>query len=461
MKILKNISIKFKVTLWYTIFMTLLVILALGLLLSFSTTRVLSGANNRLKNTVIRSYKEISFRDNRLQFDDDFTYLGLEKGIYLSVYDVEGNFLHGRLPSYYKGTPSLIMDQLQQEYDFYTQWYIYDYCMYIEGYGNLWVRGITSQTESDRIMTTILRFSMIILPFVVICIAIGGYLIIRRALTPLDTMIVTARKISTGNDLSQRIQLPDRQDEVHRMAYTFDQMMDRLENAFEAEKQFTSDVSHELRTPVSVILSQCEYGLSQDISKEEMTECLHSIMTQTKKMSGLISQLLTLARSDSGKQQLQLELINLSELAEIIMEEQQPWANEKNITITGNISPDIFMQADETMMMRLFINLISNSITYGKENGHIWVALSCQDGQITGSVSDDGIGIPEEHLENIWKRFYQVNPSRSSSDGHGAGLGLPMVKWIVTAHGGKICTDSTPEKGTAFTFTFYSNAEKI
>ena len=112
------------------------------------------------------------------------------------------------------------------------------------------------------------------------------------------------------------------------------------------------------------------------------------------------------------------------------------------------------------MMMRFFINLISNSITYGKVNGHIWISLHIRDGDIHGSVSDDGIGIPKEHLENIWKRFYQADPSRSSSNGSGAGLGLPMVRWIVTAHRGEIHVESTPGKGTAFIFSFPNTSDK-
>ena len=131
---MKKLSIKIKITLWYTLFMTLLVILSLGLLLTVSNTRVLSNTGNRLKNTVIKSFKEVEYRQGSLKIDDDFTALGIEEGIYLSVYDGAGNFLYGRLPSYYNGTASLIMDELQQEYDFYTQWYLSMYSLH-ESYG--------------------------------------------------------------------------------------------------------------------------------------------------------------------------------------------------------------------------------------------------------------------------------------------------------------------------------------
>jgi len=457
---MKKLSIKIKITLWYTVFMLLMVVLTLSLLLLVSNTQVLSSAENRLKKTVVRSFREIRYNAGSLTFMNDWNTLGIEEGIYLSVYDTYGNFIYGRLPSYYTGTASLIMDTLQQEYDFYTQWYVYDYCTEIEGYGSLWVRGITSQTTTERTMVTLLRFSLVIFPFFLLCILIGGYLIIRRSLAPLDKVTATASAISQGNDLSRRIQLKNGDDEVHRLAHTFDHMMDRLQDVFEREKQFTSDVSHELRTPTAVILSQCEYALLEDSTLEEQSKSLETIQRQGKKMSRLISQLLTLSRADSGRLTIQPEEINLSQLAEIICEEQAEMAAAKNITIQQNIQPDLYLFADETMMMRFFINLINNAITYGKENGHIRLTLSNKNGLIEGSIEDDGIGIPKEHLENIWKRFYQVDSSRSSINSQGAGLGLPMVKWIAEAHGGQIRVESEYGIGTAFFFSFPLRPDK-
>ncbi len=454
---MKNLSIKFKITLWYTVFMILLVALTLGLLLFISNTRVLSSTSNRLKSTVSRSFKEIKYNDGSLSFRDDFNSLGIGEGIYLSAYDSAGNFLYGRLPSYYSGTPYLIMDELQQEYDFYTQWYLYDYCMEIEGYGPLWVRGITSQTATERMMITLLRMALIIFPFFLLCILIGGYFIIRRALAPLDKVTGTAYAISQGSDLSRRIQLKEGDDEVHRLAHTFDHMMDRLQDSFEREKQFTSDVSHELRTPTTVILSQCEYGLSEDSSEQERLKCLTVIQRQGKKMSQLISQLLTLSRADSGRLVLQKEQLNLSLLAEMVCEEQAELARVKEISIETNIQPDLHLLADEMMMMRFFINLISNAITYGRTGGHIQLTLSRKANRIEGFVQDDGIGIEARHLDHIWERFYQADCSRSSAKNHGAGLGLPMVKWIVQAHDGLIRVESRPDVGTSFFFSFPLN----
>lgn len=455
---MKHMTIKKKITLWYTVFMTLFVVLALSLLLFIVNGRILSDARLRLKDTVTRSYHEIEYEDGVLKFDDDLNYLG--EGIYLSVYDNGGALVYGRIPSTFSGASTLIMDELRQVRARDTLWYVYDYCRNIDGYGNLWVRGIVSQSRTDAVLRTIVLFSLILFPFFVLCMALGGYSIIKKALRPLTSMAETAEQISTGSDLTRRIRLAPGEDEVHRLADTFDGMMDRLQASFEAEKQFTSDVSHELRTPISVILSQCEYALGETSAAEEQREAFRSITSQAKKMNGLISQLLTLARAESRKTALHLETVNVSELAEMVCEEQEFAAKEKQISIHTQLPPKLLMRGDETMLIRLFINLISNSISYGKQGGNIWVELHPEGNNVAGSVTDDGIGIPEDQLDKIWGRFYQVDPARSSSGKEasrsGYGLGLPMVKWIVQAHGGSIQAESRPEQKTRFSFQFPS-----
>lgn len=438
--------------------MALLIILTLIVLFSISSVQVLSDARARLRNTVLQAFSEIDYEDGLLTFDDDINYL--EEGVYISVYDAQGYLLYGRTPTGFSGASTLIMDQMQQVGSGQDFWYVYDYCQSVDGYGNLWIRGVASHSRSDSILRIITNAALILLPFFVALIALGGYLITAKALRPLSAMTETARAISEGNDLTRRIRLGSGRDEVHVLAHTFDQMMERLQSSFETEKQFTSDVSHELRTPVAVILSQCEYASQEGTPPEELRGSIGVIGAQARKMSALISQLLTLARADSGKQKLQYELVNLSELAEIIVEEQSIAAEEKGITLLTDIQPEILLRADETMMMRLFINLISNSITYGKPDGHTLVTLSANEAEITGSVQDDGIGIPADKLDKIWQRFYQVDPARTSGSSSGSGLGLSMVKWIVQAHGGRIEVSSRLGEGSCFTFHFFRQTDK-
>lgn len=447
---MKSWSIKFKITLWYTVFMTLLILVVLWLLFSIGSSRLLIDARQRLQNVVMGAYDEIEYENGALVFDDDIKDLG--EGVYLSVYSPAGAFLYGKVPAFFDASSPLIMDSIRESGEGSYIWHVYDYCQYVEGYGNLWIRGISSRSNSDSALRTILRLALISLPFFVLCIALGGYSIIRKALLPLSEMTATAARISGGKNLTERIIIDSGKDEVHKLGYTFNCMMDRLQTSFENEKQFTSDVSHELRTPISVILSQCEYAAAEDTADEERRKCLAVIMEQSKKMSALVSQLLTLARADNGRQKLGSELLNLSELTEIIVQEQQTIAARKGISLVTDIQPDVLMCGDETMMMRLLINLISNSITYGKENGRTDIALSAEEHAVTCCITDNGIGIPADKLDKIWQRFYQIEPSRSAARGTGAGLGLSMAKWIVQAHGGTITAESRLGEGSRFTF---------
>lgn len=243
-------------------------------------------------------------------------------------------------------------------------------------------------------------------------------------------------------------------DEIYQLADTFDRMLDKIQESFERERRFTSDASHELRTPVSVIVTQAEYGLRHEHPSGNLKEGLEIILKQSRKMSRMISQLLMLARAEQGREKIQKERFDLSEMVETLADEEREKAKRKNISIWTECQPALYLEGDETLLMRCFINLIENAITYGNENGNIWICLFGKENEIHGYIRDDGIGISEEHLPKIWERFYQVDASRAASAEGNSGLGLSMVKWIVGAHGGTITAESQYGKGTVFRFQF-------
>lgn len=444
-------SIKLKITLWYTLFLILFVGFSLGLLLYFSASKIFSTIDSQLQNTVIKSFKEISYKNDSLVFDSDFHLLGLEKGIYLSVYDKDGIFLYGDLPSYYSGSSHLTMGYLQEEYDFYTNWKIYDYQFELDGYGPVWIRGITSQTDKEGWMVTIIKASVLFLPFFVLAVSLGGFHIIKKTLAPLDHLNSISSKIGNGNDLSKRTHLPPKKDEVHLLASTFDHMMERLEESFLREKQFTSDVSHELRTPLSVILAESEFALLEDATLEEKNESLSVIHRQTKKMTELVSQLLVLARADQNTAPIQKELLKLTSLFDFVAETMDALLKEKEIHLNLNIPASLYCNGDENMLLRLFTNLVSNAIRYGNKNGNIWITACEKEDQIVVTIKDDGIGISKEDLPKIFDRFYQADSARQRNNNAGYGLGLSFCKWITEAHGGSIAVSSELSRGTEFT----------
>ena len=314
----------------------------------------------------------------------------------------------------------------------------------------IWVRGIVKDFADQSAFSFALKIAAVAFPGLIIIAAAGGYIITRRGFGPVREMIETAEEISRDGNFSRRIETGSHEegkppkDEIQKLALTFNDMFDKIEDAFEKEKQFTSDVSHELRTPLSVIISQSEYAFEDS---EYRQQALEVINREAKRMSGLVGRLLTIARSDAGRLTPEFEKINLSELCETVAEQQSYIAGERNITVKTDIEPEVFISADEPMMIRILLNLVDNSIKYGKDGGNITISLSREGNSAKMSVEDDGIGIAEKDLEKIWERFYRVDQSRSRE---GTGLGLAMVKALVKAHNGRIEAASSPGKGSRF-----------
>lgn len=445
---MNRFSIKLKITFWYMGLMISLAALFLIIIFYISENIIHSNEYSYLKNIVKNSFREIKYTNGELVIDDDLqTKIDT---IQISVYNRNLEFVYGDNPFNFKFNDTFsekdVIKTVRHEKE---KWYVYESKKNYPGYGDVWVRGVLTSVGASRAIETVIFISLIGFPFFLIFAGISGYIVTKNAFNPINKIRSAAEKINEGNDLSQRINLGEGKDEIYTLANTFDTMFDRLQSSFEREVQFTSDVSHELRTPIAVIMSQAEFGENDAVSLEESKKLFNVILTEARRMSQLVSQLLTLSRMDRGNQKLNFEYINISELAEIAIDSQKSNARMKNIQITEDILPDTFTYADETMIMRVFVNLISNAVTYGKENGNISVKVTKSNGKIISSISDDGIGIPEEHIDKIWIRFYQVDPSRNNSN---MGLGLSMVKWIVEAHKGNIYVESKTNEGTVFTF---------
>lgn len=447
---MNKMTIRFRVTLWYTIAMTVLVIIMASILFFVSSQQAFMDASVRIRRAVQDNVDEIEMEDGVLEWDQDLDFF--DDGTYLSIYQEDGRFIEGKLPKNFENSTAFLHGELQKIKEQNKEWFIYDELVEIEGYGSIWIRGVASHDEAASAINNMVRISFIILPILIILIAFIGYTITKRAFQPVKQIIDTAKHISEGSDLSRRIHIGSGKDEIILLANTFDEMLNRLQESFERERQFTMDVSHELRTPTSVIVSECEYAMENAETAEELKKSVGIILDHTSKMAKMISQLLTLAHTESPEKILHIEEINISEIAEIIAEEQKESAKAKNITISTDIQGDIYIRADETMIMRVFINLISNAVKYGKEDGNILVSLKWSEDMVTGAVKDDGIGILEKDLPKIWNRFFQVDRSRTSKKEDGLGLGLSMVKWMIEAHRGTIEVESSIEEGTVFTF---------
>lgn len=446
---MKRISIKWKLTLMYTFFMMILVGITWAVLLSLSNREILSSVKQQLKDQVYGSLDEVEYEDGTLDIDSDI--MNVEDGIFLSVYNENEELIYGKVPADFPEAPSLKNDELKTVSANGVTWYTFDSMQTINGYGDVYIRGILSVTKTEQSIQILIHMSLIIMPMLVVLAAVLGYFFIGRMLRPVDTMIHTVLEIQESEDLSKRIKRAKAQDEFYRLAGCFNDMLSRMETSFQREKQFTSDVSHELRTPIAVILSHCDYLMEQDTLPKDCYKELEIIQQRAANMAQMVSQLLLLSRPNPNISPLNTELLNISELTEMAAEEERMAAEVKQIQIHTDIEPGIMTAADQTLLIRLWVNLINNAIQYGKEGGCITVTLKRTKTHILGAVEDNGIGIQPEELPYIWERFYQADPSRTSEQS-GAGLGLPMVKWIAEAHGGHIEVTSTKNVGSKFTF---------
>ena len=441
-----NNSIKFKISLWYMGTMILLVISSLSIVFYISENIIHSSVRTYLKEVVNHRLDYLTIKDGEIIIDSNFD--TMIQNVEIAIYDKDFKFLYGNSPNGFEMNNEKSKDDKIVIIRSHNQkWYVYNKMINLGDYGKVWIRGVMPNIGQSSAIETVIQISFVILPFFLILSAIGGYIITNNAFTPMEKIREIAEKINEGNDLSKRINLENGADELRTLANTFDVMFDRLQKSFENEVQFTSDVSHELRTPITVILTQAEYGKEYINSLKEAQNSFKIIEKEGQKMSKLVSQLLTLSRMERGKQKLHLENIDLSELLEMSVETQISCAKSKNIKFITKIAPEVYANIDEMMIMRVFTNLISNAISYGKENGTITVELFSKGNRII-KISDDGIGIAKDQLDKIWLRFYQVDPSKN---GDNSGLGLSMVKKIIELHNGKIFVKSELGKGTTFT----------
>lgn len=440
---MKRLSIKFRVTLWFALLMLIIEALVLTFIMIINGTVVTNDPESRLISVVNHNVNEVEFDRQQFEFNDIHYY---RKGVYTILYDANGTVMRGTAPAEFTANPPLQNNSVRTVACGDTSFYVYDVNVDMV-VGSVWLRGIIPTEATGGVMAAIVPVAWSVLPVLLVLSVLGGYLIAWSAMRPVKRLSETVNDISDGQDLKARINLGKGTDEVHQLAASFNNMFDRLERSFEAEQQFTSDASHELRTPTTVILAECSYAKKNAQSEEDYQAALDVIERQAEKMSVLIKSLLEITRLDQGTQKVSMEYADLSDLVSIVCDEQALVA-QKGIRLARNIQPDIYADIDVFLISRMLQNLIDNAYKFGVQDGYISVSLCRADAGALLTVRDNGIGIAPENLDKIWQRFYQAEESHRSQNG--MGLGLSMVRQIVTLHGGTISVDSAVGKGTTF-----------
>jgi heavy metal sensor kinase len=286
-------------------------------------------------------------------------------------------------------------------------------------------------------------------PLLLLVAAGGGYWLSRRALSPVDALVRTARQVG-GTNLSGRLQRLDTGDELQRLSDTLNEMLDRIESAFQRITQFTADASHELRTPVSLIRTEAELALRRSRGEAEYKESLRHILLEAERTTVLIEQLLAMARADSGSETLHLQPVDLRQTLWNVVNGWQQVAIIRNLQFSASIDArDFFVLGDEILLRRMADILLDNAFKYTPSPGSICLSLEQSGESAVVMVRDSGVGIDGQDQSRIFERFYRVDKARSRAQG-GAGLGLAIAKWIVTQHRGSIAVESSPGQGTTF-----------
>ena len=306
----------------------------------------------------------------------------------------------------------------------------------------------------DKSITLLASFRakiLLLTPIVILLAAAGGHTMGRTALRPVAALAAEARRISERN-LDTRLPVPPATDEISDLSHTLNQMLGRIEKAFATVRTFTGNASHELRTPIALLRTELEVALYRPRTAEEYRTTLGHLHDAVLRMTGLVENLLALARADGGAEAVALNPIRLDAL---LRKASQTWKQVMNQAMLNfaveAVDEDVVVLADENGIQRLLSILLENASKYTALGGSIGVCAIAESERIKISVSDTGIGIAPEHKLRIFDRFYRAAPVGSSQTG-GSGLGLSLAKWIADLHDTELIVESEPGRGSSFSF---------
>jgi heavy metal sensor kinase len=291
------------------------------------------------------------------------------------------------------------------------------------------------------------------IPALLVISALGGYVLSRRALKPVDQITAATRSISLSN-LSGRLPVPETRDELQRLSETYNAMLARLESAVSEIKRFTGDASHELRNPVSFVLTTAELALRNQQIDPASQRAFEQIVAECRKAGRLLKDMLTLARADAGNSRLAFELVDLVEVVKVVCQKARSLSDERGHTLTVTIEAGCHATVfgDYSSLNRLLWILLDNATKYTPAPGTIRVSMAANGEKVTVAVEDNGMGISAADLPHIFGRFFRADPSRSQVEG--SGLGLSIAAWIANVHQAALSVDSKENAGSVFKIAF-------
>ena len=436
-KLILRIPVSIRVTVWFTAVIIFLFSIVLSSVILLEDRYINNTSTEELVSAVEKIYEDPDEFEN---FND---------GIYYIKYNENNEIIAGKIPKDFDLTLAFSIEDINT-YQIENKKFLY-YDTRLKNTGD-WIRGIypLSRFQNDISKMWDILFYYIA-PLFIAFVAFVGYKIVKNAFKPVKKISETALEIKKSKNFSRRIELDNSEDEIHKMASAFNEMLDTVEETFIHEKQFSSDVSHELRTPITVILAQSDYALDYVDTLDEAMESFEVINRQAKKMTSLINQIMELSKLER-QNEIEKERINFSNIILQLLEDYRTLLENSNIELITNIEKDLRIYGNKLMIERLFINLFTNAMKFTKTT--ISVSLNRINKEIILQIKDDGVGIAKEEQKYIWDRFFQINNSRNKDKNRGSGLGLSMVNKIAQLHSATIEVESEIGKGACFIVGF-------
>jgi heavy metal sensor kinase len=293
-----------------------------------------------------------------------------------------------------------------------------------------------------------LAFLSAMLPAVAATALGGGYVLVKRALAPVDRIARSAERLSSRN-LSERLPVPETGDELERLSVALNHMLERLDAAFQQSSRFVADASHELRTPLTIIRGELEGLVQSGRLAAEWRERLGSVLEEVDRLANIVEGLFAISRLDAGEAAAEWVKFDLGQLTASTADQMGLLAEDKRIRVSCAALTGVWVQGDRARLKQVVVNLLDNAIKYTPEGGAVSLKVEAGNGKAILEVADNGIGIPPDVLPRVFERFFRVDKARSRERG-GAGLGLSIVKSICAAHHGRVEVSSEPGRGSRF-----------
>ncbi|MCA9253303.1 MAG: heavy metal sensor histidine kinase [Phycisphaerae bacterium] len=303
-----------------------------------------------------------------------------------------------------------------------------------------------------------MRFGMIVLTVSLVLSLLGGRFFARKSLQPIQRMTESAGAIN-ANNLSARLNQSGNADEIDQLAQVLNDMLERLERQVQRIRQFTADAAHELRTPIAALRGNAEIALGEGADSNRRREALEESIEEYDRLSRLTEDLLSLARADAGQLLSVRQDVNLAKSLEDVIDLYSALAEERGVELACSAETDVTVNADPGRVRQVLSNVLDNALKFTQPGGHVRASLTASQGKAVLTVVDTGIGIEQENIPKLFDRFYRADKARSressgSGGNAGFGLGLPICRSIMSAHGGTISLASKPGQGTTVVLEF-------